>query len=276
LKHRVAVHSSTATVQTDFDLNRGAAVDTLLHDYPTIFLRPCDFSIFTNEVVLEDVQGFRVEGLRSYRAFFSIVSSMINVCFSRCETSVVLMDKYALDKSRIKLRWRLDLFSRLSGSLGDIFRWIDSDGNGIISSHEYSALHQRQFARAAPHQEPFVVEGISVYKLDSKGKVIYHSIEITSPLSSSLAPLRELLPVNYSPPMVPMPSALALAHLPADSAHMRSSPAAALTSLASKGNNLADQPLAKMGGPRFQAFLKKLPKQCKEDYDCNPGPHRYQ
>ncbi len=54
-----------------------------------------------------------------------------------------------------------------------------------------------------------LVEGISIYKLDSKGRVIHHSIEITSPLSSSLEPLRELLPVNYSPAMVPMASAVA-------------------------------------------------------------------
>mmetsp|Transcript_38020 Transcript_38020/g.79649 ORF Transcript_38020/g.79649 Transcript_38020/m.79649 type:complete len:275 (-) Transcript_38020:225-1049(-) len=209
--------------------------------------------------------------------FFSIVSSMINVCFSRCETSVVLMDKYALDKSHIKLRWRLDLFSRLSGSLGDIFRWIDSDGNGIISSHEYSALHQRQFAKAAPQQEPFVVEGISVYKLDSKGRVIHHSIEITSPLSSSLAPLRELLPVNFSPPMVLMASAVAFSHPPAISAHILDGGKApsASTSLSAKSDSMADQPLAKMGGPRLQAFLKKLPKQCKEDYDCNPGGYNF-
>ena len=278
-KNRIATHTSIAAVQTEFELNRGAAVDTLLHDYPNLFIRTCDFSIFTDEVALEDVQGFRIEGLSAYRAFFSVVSSMINVCFSKCETSVVLMDKYAFDKSRIKLRWRINLFSRLPGSLGDIFRWIDSDGNGIISSYEYSALHQKQFAKSAPQNEPFVVEGISVYKLDTKGRIFHHAIEITSPLSSSLAPLRELLPVSFGP-TIPMsvvgcgessdPSLDFLAINIDDSIISLSTlPIAAPLQSA----NPEPQPWAKIGGPRLQAFIKKLPKQCKEDYDCNPGTH---
>ena len=78
-KTRLATHNSIATVQTDFDLNRGAAVDTLLNDYPTLFERSCDFSIFTEEIVLEDVQGFRIEGLRPYRTFFTVVSSMVSL-----------------------------------------------------------------------------------------------------------------------------------------------------------------------------------------------------
>jgi hypothetical protein len=281
-KTRQATQTSVGTVQTDFDLNRGAAIDTLLNDYPALFERTCDFSIFTEEIVLEDVQGFRIEGMRAYKAFFTVVSSIVNVCFSHCETSVVLMDKYALDKSRIKLRWRKNLFSRLPGSLRDIFRWIDSDGNGIISSYEYSALHQRQFAKATPQQEPFVVEGISVYKLNSKGKIIHHSIEITSPLSSPLAPLRELLPVNMSPTMVPLLSNYQLEALPNSvSIHqpignmLDLSTPTSMLSLKSTNMGQGEQPMAKFGGPRLQAFMKKLPKQCKEDYDCNPGIARH-
>eukprot|EP00961_Rhodomonas_salina_P118691 1597928-Rhodomonas_salina.1 len=87
----------------EFELNRGHAVDTLLADYPTIFSRPIDFSIFHEKIKLQDSQGFHVDGLRSYKAFFRIVPTLFNVCFSRCETSAVLMDKYGLDKVELSL-----------------------------------------------------------------------------------------------------------------------------------------------------------------------------
>ena len=132
-------------LQQEFELNRGKAVDTLLSDYPTIFTESCDFSIFHPSITLRDTQGFSIEGIGAYRAFFSIVPSLANVLFSRCEVSAVLMDKYGLCKNKIKIRWRIDFFPRFSGmsTLKDIFRWVDSNGDGVISSKEFFEVQKR-------------------------------------------------------------------------------------------------------------------------------------
>ena len=53
--------------KNEFELNRGLAIDTLLHDYPTIFSQSCDLSIFHENILLRDTQGFSLEGIRSYR-----------------------------------------------------------------------------------------------------------------------------------------------------------------------------------------------------------------
>ena len=119
----------------EFELNRGRALDTLLADYPTIFSQACDLSIFHESILLRDSQGFSLEGIRSYKAFFSVVPTLVNMAFSRKEISAQLMDKYGIDKGRIKIRWRLDLYPRAVGaSLRDIFGWFDTNGDGIISS----------------------------------------------------------------------------------------------------------------------------------------------
>jgi len=111
----------------EFELNRGLAVDTLLADYPAIFSHACDLSIFHESILLRDSQGFSLEGIRSYKAFFSVVPTLVNVAFSRAEVSALLMDKYGIDKGRIKIRWRLDLYPRSVGaSLRDIFGWCDT------------------------------------------------------------------------------------------------------------------------------------------------------
>mmetsp|Transcript_55078 Transcript_55078/g.112600 ORF Transcript_55078/g.112600 Transcript_55078/m.112600 type:complete len:441 (+) Transcript_55078:93-1415(+) len=305
VKLAIGVHDPDpqTDAEREFELNRGAAVDTLLADYPTIFTRACDFSIFHSQVMLEDSQGFHVEGLRAYKAFFSIVPTLVNVCFSRCETSAVLMDKYGLDKSRIKIRWRLDLFPRFSGPSSDIFRFLDSNGDGVISSSEYFDSQSRIIRQSSsPKVEPVVVEGISVYKLNAKAEIIEHKIEVTNPSSAApLAILRELLPVRRS--YVSIPNAIATMNTPPPA--VVTSPAA----LAVAGGAAA----VRRGGEREggaeewetswqhlqgaqglkatvdvkekggagpmragkQWAAKNLPKTCKEDYDCNPGGYNW-
>jgi len=188
----------------EFELNRGQAVDTLLADYPSIFAQQSDFSIFHERVVLRDSKGFSLEGIRAYKAFFSVVPTLVNVAFSRVEVSALLMDKYGIDKSRIKIRWRMDLHPRSMGSsLRDVFKWFDTNGDGVISSEEYLDSQER-FNDGSRHLtsskstgESLVVEGISVYTLNIKGLITRHDIEVTSPTDYPfLEALRELLPVR--------------------------------------------------------------------------------
>jgi len=260
----------------EFELNRGHAVDTLLADYPTIFSRPIDFSIFHQKIKLQDSQGFHVDGLRSYKAFFRIVPTLFNVCFSRCETSAVLMDKYGLDKGRIKIRWRIDLFPRFSGlSSSEIFGFVDANGDGVISSSEFLESQSRIIRQSStPKVDPFVVEGISVYELDAKADITEHRIEVTNPSSAApLAVLRELLPVRRSYVTAPNAFSSAAPALAAPSF----APPSFLAAEGKTGGSVAERGGAE-GGPLAamrKELGKNLPKTCKNDYDCNPGGYNW-
>ena len=58
----------------EFELNRGHAVDTLLADYPAIFVQSSDLSIFHDNVVLRDSKGFSLEGIRAYKVILDTLN----------------------------------------------------------------------------------------------------------------------------------------------------------------------------------------------------------
>jgi len=205
--------------QREFDLARGTAVDTLLSDYNNLFVTPADYTIFHDNIVLKDAQGFTLEGLKTYKLFFKTVQKLISALFSDIKVSVLLMDKYGSERSKIKLRWRIELGSRGPNiSWRQIWGWLDRNGDGVISKAEVNNLDAKQkqqeqsngqsqqikggatWTKAQTHNAPLVLEGISEYKLDVRGKIIEHAITISYPASPwSLAPLRELLPVRRAP-----------------------------------------------------------------------------
>jgi len=310
------------TKQREFDLARGKAVDTLLTDYDSLFVAPSDYSIFHNRIILRDVQGFTLEGLKSYKLFFKTVKNLISVLFSSPKVSVVLMDKYGADRSKIKLRWRIELNSR-GLSWRQVWGWLDRNGDGVISEAEVAKLEEKkgstwvQAADNKPNQ--LIIEGISEYSLDAQGRVYEHIITISYPASPwSLAPLRELLPVRRASPglagvaggygavSAPLeaspaaPAALGAEMSPAF--RVSAAPSSLLEAFATPfGSCTADggplgageaAPLA--GGEAVMraqeqkgllgGFMKsvlpekfggKMPKQCKEDYDCNPGGYNF-
>eukprot|EP00288_Rhodomonas_lens_P010991 CAMPEP_0177745864 /NCGR_PEP_ID=MMETSP0484_2-20121128/30545_1 /TAXON_ID=354590 /ORGANISM="Rhodomonas lens, Strain RHODO" /LENGTH=331 /DNA_ID=CAMNT_0019260539 /DNA_START=257 /DNA_END=1254 /DNA_ORIENTATION=- len=188
------------------------------------------------------------------------------------ETSAVLMDKYGLDKGRIKIRWRIDLFPRFSGlSSSEIFGFVDANGDGVISSSEFLESQSRIIRQSStPKVDPFVVEGISVYELDAKADITEHRIEVTNPSSAApLAVLRELLPVRRSYVTAPNAFSSAAPALAAPSF----APPSFLAAEGKTGGSVAERGGAE-GGPLAamrKELGKNLPKTCKNDYDCNPG-----
>jgi hypothetical protein len=301
----------------EFELNRGQAVDTLLSDYPSIFSQTCDFAPFHENIVLRDTQGFSVEGIRAYRAFFSVVPTLVNVAFSKGEISALLMDKYGIDKSHIKIRWRMDLYPRTIGaSLRDAYRWFDTDGDGFISQEEFVDGQERLKGSKTLHAPPkknvdaLVVEGISVYTLNAKGKITQHEIEVTSPTDYPfLEALRELVPVQRQgtfnqipncitaePDFLAVQGVAAASNAHAHAMLMAAAAAAAAPGLQLQGSalaatktfpqgpgdgddkdgggGLAQELLFKIGGKQLAGKFK-VPKQCKTDYDCNEGGYNW-
>jgi len=178
--------------QKEFELNRGLAVDTLLQDYPYILTKASDYSIFRKDVVLMDAQGFSITGLKAYELFFGLLRRLARTLFASASVSVILMDKYAHDKSRIRLRWKVE---------------VNAAGDNAIATTERDMLKKMGFEGNFNHESSSgaILEGISVYKIDAQGMILSHTIEITEPtaLSAPLKTLVQLLPSSYSPRLVP-------------------------------------------------------------------------
>jgi len=174
--------------EKEFELNRGLAVDTLLQDYPYLLDRAPDFSIFRKDILLQDAQGFSVQGLQAYQLFFGLLRRISYSLFSSSYVSVLLMDKYAADKSRIRLRWKISVNNILDNTAGERDAILKKMG------FDKGSMTQSEFAE----KDGAILEGISVYKLDAKGMIISHQIEITEPtaLNAPLKSLQALIPVH--------------------------------------------------------------------------------
>mmetsp|Transcript_27191 Transcript_27191/g.88859 ORF Transcript_27191/g.88859 Transcript_27191/m.88859 type:complete len:273 (+) Transcript_27191:198-1016(+) len=179
----------------EFELNRGLAVDTLLSDYPYLLERAPDFSIFRKDIILTDAQGFSISGLQAYQLFFGILRRLAFVLHSQAVVYVMLMDKYATDKSKIRLRWKIELNGRSHAT-------TSRDREAMLRNLGFEQELGCRFASS--EDSAFVLEGISVYKLDTKGMINSHTIEITEPtVMAPLAALQRLIPSSLPASFVP-------------------------------------------------------------------------
>mmetsp|Transcript_111115 Transcript_111115/g.166383 ORF Transcript_111115/g.166383 Transcript_111115/m.166383 type:complete len:274 (+) Transcript_111115:202-1023(+) len=180
--------------EKEFQLNRGLAVDTLLQDYPYLLSKAPDFSIFRKEIILQDSQGFSIQGLQAYQLFFGVLRRISAAVFASAHVSCLLMDKYGHDKSQIRLRWKIE---------------VNTAGPSLMDTSERQMLKKMGFdsrgnSMPSERQDNAILEGISVYKLDVNGMVSSHTIEITEP--TVMAPLKtlvELIPSSFSPRLIP-------------------------------------------------------------------------
>mmetsp|Transcript_49848 Transcript_49848/g.73226 ORF Transcript_49848/g.73226 Transcript_49848/m.73226 type:complete len:272 (-) Transcript_49848:459-1274(-) len=170
--------------EQEFELNRGLALDTLLKDYPYLLEKAPDFSIFRKEVILQDAQGFRISGLQAYQFFFTILRRLAQTASGlgvQACVNVMVMDKYATDKGRIRLRWKIELYQKgkTAKPLSDVER------DTMLNKLGFKPSSGDSFGSGGG-----ILEGISVYKLDSKGMINSHTIEVTEP--TVMAPLQAL------------------------------------------------------------------------------------
>jgi hypothetical protein len=179
--------------EQEFELNRGFAIDTLLKDYPYLLEKTPDFSIFRKEVVLKDAQGFSISGLQAYQLFFGILRRLAMTASGlgvTANVNVMLMDKYVTDKSRIRLRWKIELFQK-----GQSTPLSDTERNSMLNKLGFKTPSNEGFSSGGG-----ILEGISVYKLDVKGMINSHTIEVTEPtMMEPLKALQKFFPMGNMP-----------------------------------------------------------------------------
>lgn len=74
-----------------FKLNQGRAIDVLRSDYPRLFDRKPDLSIFTKDVQLHDPSGKRLSGLRQYDRVFDMLRFLRSSCMQDAEITYRLV-----------------------------------------------------------------------------------------------------------------------------------------------------------------------------------------
>jgi len=172
-----SVYSRPPRVPSEYDLNLGTAIDTLRRDYPKLFVEKPDLSIFTPTVELFDPSGKRLQvsppsppspppphppthatpplttsphpspplptilqGVSQYERIFDMLRFLRRTTMQDAE----LTYRIVVHEGTIRVRWCAKMHVR-DPALG------------------FTSLN--------------VIDGVSVYELDSKGKIRKHKIE---------------------------------------------------------------------------------------------------
>eukprot|EP00961_Rhodomonas_salina_P026283 354874-Rhodomonas_salina.1 len=112
--------------EKEFQLNRGLAVDTLLQDYPYLLSKAPDFSIFRKEIILQDSQGFSIQGLQAYQLFFGVLRRISAAVFASAHVSCLLMDKCVSLSSSV-LALSVDILGCVCLGCAECARLCDAD-----------------------------------------------------------------------------------------------------------------------------------------------------
>ena len=133
----------TENVPSMFKINRGQAIDVLQHDYPLIFTKQPDLSIFTDTCEFHDFLGKRLKNKNQYERMFHNVRWIRNTLMNEADISYRFM---TVENQCIRIRWGTKI------QLESIF----------YTNHS------------------FYLDGISCYHLDSNGKIYKHVLKMCS------------------------------------------------------------------------------------------------
>ncbi|XP_020585753.1 uncharacterized protein LOC110028302 [Phalaenopsis equestris] len=123
--------------KNDYYVNLGNAIRTLREDYPIIFYKEPGFSIYRDDIVFKDPLNTFV-GINNYKQIFSAMRFIGPVLFKALWVDIVSV--WQPVENTIMIRWTV---------------------NGI---------------RRVPWESCGRFDGISVYKLDRKGKIFEHQV----------------------------------------------------------------------------------------------------
>jgi len=135
---------------SDYELNLGKAIDTLRQDSPRLFLEKPDFSIFSDSVSLHDPSGKRLQGVSQYERVFDMLRFLRRTAMQDAELTYRLV----CHDDTIRVRWTAKMQVR-------------DPAFGLTQLN--------------------IIDGVSVYEMDSKGKISKHSIETIVMANDGLA-----------------------------------------------------------------------------------------
>merc|ERR1719491_338664 len=133
-------YSRPPRVPSEYDLNLGNAIDTLRRDYPKLFVEKPDLSIFTPTVELCDPSGKRLQGVSQYERVFDMLRFLRRTTMQDAE----LTYRIVCHDDTIRVRWCAKMQVR----------------DPVLGLTQLN-----------------VIDGVSVYELDSVGKIRKHKIE---------------------------------------------------------------------------------------------------
>ncbi|KAL4452393.1 hypothetical protein ABPG75_008055 [Micractinium tetrahymenae] len=122
--------------QQDFFANVGDAIRTLREDYPLLFVKDLNYSIYREDLTFKD-PNLTFHGLKAYRAIFWGLRFHGKLLLQAANVRVLRI--WQPEDAVIKLRWQINAKPRLSGT-------------------------------------PGTFDGISIYRLDRRGKVYQHEV----------------------------------------------------------------------------------------------------
>jgi len=125
---------------SEFTLNQGRAIDTLRYDYPRLFSSKPDLTIFSDNVQLHDPSGKRLQGLGKYEKVFDMLRLLRRTTMQDAEITYRLVTH----DDEIRVRWSAKMYLR-------------DPAFGLTTLN--------------------IIDGVSVYELDTKGKIQTHRLE---------------------------------------------------------------------------------------------------
>jgi len=65
----------------DFEPNLGKVIDTLNSDYPLLFIKPLDYSIYIKDIEVTDPTGIAFQGINVYKNLFTALRFFAKTIF---------------------------------------------------------------------------------------------------------------------------------------------------------------------------------------------------
>jgi len=134
------IHRPPPRSPSEYDLNLGRAIDALRHDYPKLFDEKPDLSIFSQNVELFDPSGKRLHGVSPYERVFDMLRLLRRTTMQHAEVTYRLVTQ----EDDIRVRWSAKMYMK----------------DPVLGLTQLN-----------------IIDGVSVYELDSVGKIRSHRLE---------------------------------------------------------------------------------------------------
>ena len=128
----------------DYEPNLGKVQDTLRNDYPEMFTRPLDYSIYVEDIEVADPTGINFSGIKSYRNLFTILRFCARNIFK--SQAVTFRMIYSPGEQAVRVIWHVELTSDvpfLGGGKPVYFDGVSRyyvNWEGLVYRHEVSNL----------------------------------------------------------------------------------------------------------------------------------------